>query len=280
MSRRHKEETGLIDPVPESPDGCSGHIKHITISEKSLLDVLKDIWNIKHDIPSDAVTVLLGGSTRFSQFCERFVEENINGILDYIPTGGEPLKLYEVPIALRIKKAYEELRQEEEAIRERKSLQEQVKEALSTKHFFKRIFDNEAQRGRPRIERLCPHFEDEEIVPLLKKTFKRYYKYAIERAKHLTQYLTCFVCAFFDLIQTETVDGRVAHFWRIVKNKIKKGIPSVRTLQDKVRWLLNWDRIFSKNKNPDKEEAKHNAWMELQKRILDILLELNPQFAF
>lgn len=277
MSRRHKEETELIDSVPESSDGCSEQNENITNNKQLFYDsLLEKLYSKRNIFSTDINPSLL---LCFSKVLSHCIEETLVSFCFASPAGGR-IKFAEFQKARNLKDLFDELRQKDKAICDEMSFQEQVKEVLSTKNFFKRKIEKEAQRGRPRIERLCPHFEDEEIVPLLKKTFKRYYKYAIERAKHLTQYLTCFVCAFFDLIQTETVDGRVAHFWRIVKNKIKKGIPSVRTLQDKVRWLLNWDRIFSKNKNPDKEEAKHNAWMELQKRILDILLELNPQFAF
>lgn len=140
--------------------------------------------------------------------------------------------------------------------------------------------DEPRGRGRPMIKRLCSLFQDKKIWPLAKDIFRKIYHESIQKAVDLTQYLVCFVCSLFRISKTEVIDGRVAHFHRLMKEHFqKKMMPSLRKLQQGVQWLRDKTQTFFRNKKVEQEERLHQAWEALVQLISNHMVELIPQYA-
>lgn len=142
------------------------------------------------------------------------------------------------------------------------------------------ILKADVPRGRPVVTRLCNRFSDTAVWSLAKSIYQKIYKKSIQKAQGLAQYLVCFVCSLFRVDTTDVVDGRVAHFHRIIGEHVKKKVmPSLRALQRGVQWLQDKTRVFFRTLNERKEEAKHKAWEALEEIIYGHLMALAPQYA-
>lgn len=140
--------------------------------------------------------------------------------------------------------------------------------------------DKPRGRGRPVIEQLCSMFRDAAIWPMAKTIFRKIYKKSIQQATNLAQYLVCFICGLFRIVETEEPYGRVAYFHKLMKEHFsKRMMPAVRTLQTGVQWLKDKTKTFFRCAKRKQEEAKHKAWEELENMIYGHLVELAPQYA-
>lgn len=167
-------------------------------------------------------------------------------------------------------------------LREATALQKEAKQALVLEddNSPPDEEDEPRGRGRPMIKRLCSLFRDEKIWPLAKDIFRKIYHESIQKAVDLTQYLVCFVCSIFRISKTEVIDGRVAHFHRLMKEHFqKKMMPSLRKLQQGVQWLRDKTQTFFRNKKVEKEELLHQTWEALVQLISGHMVELIPQYA-
>lgn len=138
--------------------------------------------------------------------------------------------------------------------------------------------EKEDKRGRPEIEQLSNYVEDAQVCSWTKKIYKRIYHKSISVAKNLTQYFVCFICSFFKIFKTESADGRIAHFRRMMLPHVMN-MPSARALQKYYAWFAYWKAAAIKTAKELKDEAKHYAWQKLEELIHGHLVQLSVQVA-
>ena len=136
----------------------------------------------------------------------------------------------------------------------------------------------DAKRGRPEIEQLSSCVEDSKVCSWAKNVYKEIYHKSITIAKNLTQYFVCFICSFFKIFKTESADGRIAHFRRMMLPHVKN-MPTARALQKYYAWFAYWKAAAIKTVKELKEEAKYYAWRALEESIHDNLVQLSAQVA-
>ena len=135
-------------------------------------------------------------------------------------------------------------------------------------------------RGRPVIERLCSKFSDNSIWEMAKSIYRKIYHTSIKMAKNIVQYLVCFLCSIFKINDTETEYGRVEHFHRIMSGHLSKSImPTVRSLQLKLKWFKEWKRSKIITAKETADEVKHVVWEKLVNTIYGHMVELSPAYA-
>lgn len=123
--------------------------------------------------------------------------------------------------------------------------------------------------GRPEINQLCSMVEDSDIWIMAEDIYQEVYHKSIQQAKNLVQYLVCFLCSLFRRHNNETEYGRVAHFHRLISAHIGKGfMPTLRSLQGKLKWFKEWTRSVIHTVKEIADEANHLAWENLTEIIL------------
>lgn len=269
MSRRHKEtDIKITQPQPAEPvaDCRQQTTDDSTVQvHEGLRDVLKQ--------------------SQFSISCEKLLEgllKVFEAAYDKAVDGTVRNGILSRSITIKLSKKLFEHNQSSQTILEQyRTLQkEALQEELEDDNPPPDEEDEPRGRGRPMIKQLCSLFRDERIWPLAKDIFRKIYQKAIGTATCLTQYFVCFVCSLFRIAKTEVIDGRVAHFHRLMKDHIrKKMMPSLRTLQHGVQWLRDKTKTFFRNKNSEKEELRHQAWEALVQLISGHMVELIPQYA-
>lgn len=147
-------------------------------------------------------------------------------------------------------------------------------------HIDKKEDDN-SKRGRPIIKRLCEKISDSNVVKMIKKTHQELYHKSIKLCESLTKYLVCCLYSLFSITfnNTETVYGKVKHFHRIMSSVKGLKIPSVRRLQQMLKWFMEWKEAVIKTAKEMKEEITHRAWEELVEKIKRQFEILIPQYA-
>ena len=141
--------------------------------------------------------------------------------------------------------------------------------------------DDKPKRGRPIVKQLCEKISDSNIVKMARKCYLNIYRKALKFAQNITQYLVCFLYSLFDIPDndTETVYGKVGHFHRIMSSVKGLKIPSVRRLQQMLKWFMEWRAAVIKTAKEIKEENIHRAWEELVEKIKRQFEILIPQYA-
>ena len=141
--------------------------------------------------------------------------------------------------------------------------------------------DDKPKRGRPIIKRLCEKISDCNVVKMIKKTHTKLYHKPIELCDNVTKYLVCSINSLFGISNndTETVYGKVSHFHRIMSSIKGLKIPSVRRLQQMLKWFMEWKEAVIKTAKEMKEEITHRAWEELVEKIKRQFEILIPQYA-
>lgn len=141
--------------------------------------------------------------------------------------------------------------------------------------------DNKPKRGRPIIKRLCEKISDSNVVKMIKKTHQELYHKSIKLCESLPKYLVCCHYSLFSVTfnNTETVYGKVTHFHRIMSSVKELKIPSVRRLQQMLKWFMEWKEAVIKTAKEMKEEITHRAWEELVEKIKRQFEILIPQYA-
>ena len=136
-----------------------------------------------------------------------------------------------------------------------------------------------SKRGRPKILQLLSRIKDSNVVKMVKDLYSRMFKKAIEKATQLIQYLSCFYCALFSYCEEdgETPCGKVKHFWSILDGKIRN-LPALRTLQDRIKWLIDKKKIFFRCVKSDLEALRHKAWERMQDKIQMLIGEVAPVY--
>ena len=144
-----------------------------------------------------------------------------------------------------------------------------------------KIKDDKPKRGRPIIKRLCEKISDCNVVKMIKKTHTKLYHKPIELCDNVTKYLVCSISSLFGISDnnTETVYGKVRHFHRIMSGIKGLKIPSVRRLQQMLKWFMEWRAAVIKTAKEIKEENIHRAWEELVEKIKRQFEILIPQYA-
>ena len=104
---------------------------------------------------------------------------------------------------------------------------------------------------------------------------------AYKLCESLTKYLVCCLYSLFSITfnDTETVYGKVGHFHRIMSSVKGLKIPSVRRLQQMLKWFMEWKEAVIKTAKEMKEEITHRAWEELVEKIKRQFETLIPQYA-
>ena len=146
---------------------------------------------------------------------------------------------------------------------------------------FGREEDDKPKRGRPIVKQLCEKISDSNVVKVARKCYLNIYRKALKFAQNITQYLVCFLYSLFDIPDnnTETVYGKVGHFHRIMSSVKGLKIPSVRRLQQMLKWFMEWKEAVIKTAKEMKEEITHRAWEELVEKIKRQFEILIPQYA-
>lgn len=146
---------------------------------------------------------------------------------------------------------------------------------------FGREEDDKPKRGRPIVKQLCEKISDSNVVKVARKCYLNIYRKALKFAQNITQYLVCFLYSLFDIPDndTETVYGKVGHFHRIMSSVKGLKIPSVRRLQQMLKWFMEWRAAVIKTAKEIKEENIHRAWEELVEKIKRQFEILIPQYA-
>ncbi len=141
--------------------------------------------------------------------------------------------------------------------------------------------DNNPKRGRPIIKRLCEKISDSNVVKIIKKTHLELYHKSIKLCESLPKYLVCCHYSLFSVTfnNTETVYGKVTHFHRIMSGVKGLKIPSVRRLQQMLKWFMEWKEAVIKTAKEMKEEIIHRTWEELIEKIKRQFEILIPQYA-
>ena len=141
--------------------------------------------------------------------------------------------------------------------------------------------NDKPKRGRPTITQLCETISDSNVVKMAKKCYLNIYRKALKFAQNITQYLVCFLYSLFGIPDndTETVYGKVSHFRRIMSGIKGLKIPSVRRLQQMLKWFMEWKAAVIRTAKEMKEEITHRAWEKLVEKIKRQFEILIPQYA-
>ena len=141
--------------------------------------------------------------------------------------------------------------------------------------------NDKPKRGRPIVKQLCEKISDSNVVKMAKKCYLNIYRKALKFAQNITQYLVCFLYSLFGIPDndTETVYGKVSHFRRIMSGIKGLKIPSVRRLQQMLKWFMEWKAAVIKTAKEMKEEITHRAWEKLVEKIKRQFEILIPQYA-
>ena len=144
-----------------------------------------------------------------------------------------------------------------------------------------KIKEDKPKRGRPIVKRLCEKISDSNVVKMAKKCHMNIYRKRLKFAQNITQYLVCFLYSLFDIPDndTETVYGKVGHFHRIMSSVKGLTIPSVRRLQQMLKWFMEWRAAVIKTAKEMKDEKIHRVWEELVEKIKRQFEILIPQYA-
>lgn len=163
-------------------------------------------------------------------------------------------------------------------------VQNQVEEALMREGLYKvaksfilfrydRRHDNE---GRPKIEQLCHRISDNRVCSLWSEVKHILHRYI---AKPI-QYICCFFLALFALMDTETPEGKIAHYWNMLKNHVRAvNIPSLRSLQNSINLFRKWKEGAEKWLISKTDKIKFKAWSALQNMIEQLLPKLEPELV-
>lgn len=172
---------------------------------------------------------------------------------------------------------YVDIKQEHQPFSAKDILQKEIDKILDAN---KKVEDKH-KRGRPIIKRLCEKISDSNVVKMAKKCYMNIYRKALKMAQNITQYLVCFLYSLFDLPdnETETVYGKVSYFHRIMSSIKGIKIPTVRMLQDRLKWFMEWRAAVIRTAKEMKEEKIHRAWEKLVERIKRQFEFLIPQYA-
>lgn len=120
--------------------------------------------------------------------------------------------------------------------------------------------------------------EDSDIWIMAEEIYQKVYQKSILQAKNLVQYLVCYLCSLFRRYNNETVFGRVAHFHRLIAGHIDKGVmPTLRSLQGKLKWFMEWSSSVIRTVKEIADEANHKAWEKLVEQIFEIMSTMVPQ---
>lgn len=170
-----------------------------------------------------------------------------------------------------------DIKQEHQPFSAEDILQKEIDKILDTN----KKEEDKRKRGRPIIKRLCEKISDSNVVKMAKKCYMNIYRKALKMAQNITQYLVCFLYSLFDLPdnETETVYGKVSYFHRIMSSIKGIKIPTVRMLQDRLKWFMEWRAAVIRTAKEMKEEKIHRAWEKLVERIKRQFEFLIPQYA-
>ena len=141
--------------------------------------------------------------------------------------------------------------------------------------------DNIAKRGRRKIQQLLGKFKNTEVVSWFDRIRVKFNK-VVESLKEL---MTCFFCAVFDMIPSESRHGKATCFYEMIKahmkDKIpKEKIPSESMFQKALKWFKGWRIEVAPWKNKQAEEEEHSIWERLYQLILKELPFIEPRLAY
>lgn len=131
------------------------------------------------------------------------------------------------------------------------------------------------KRGRPKKTQLLGNFKNSKVCSWFDRV-RRKFKKSIE---NLAELMVCFFCALFDVVSSEESYGKVCCFHRLMKDHLNEDIPSLRMLQNKIRWLKEWGNGFLSWTNKEAERKVHDIWERLRQKIKEELLRLEPRLA-
>ena len=155
----------------------------------------------------------------------------------------------------------------------------QLESSLPTQEVFYQVYNHDRRHynpGRPTEECLCARISDQKACWLWENIYTKLKSYVMKPI----QYISCFFLGLFALLDTEIPDGKVAHYWRLLRKNIKgEKIPSLRTVQDAIRMFSNWKAKTMSWLYTSFHDKKFKAWSALQDMIEKLLPELEPKLA-
>ena len=130
--------------------------------------------------------------------------------------------------------------------------------------------------GRPKVEQLCSRISDDRVCSLWSEVKNIVYRYI---GKPI-QYICCFFLALFALMDTETPEGKISHYWNMLKSHLRTvKIPSLRSLQNSINLFTKWKESAEKWLFSKTDKIKFKAWSVLQNMIEKLLPKLEPELA-
>lgn len=133
--------------------------------------------------------------------------------------------------------------------------------------------------GRPMALKLFERYRDSDVIVLFKEIYRNIYHTAITNAKLMVESLVCFLLAMCQYTGTEHT-GLVTHYYRLLVGHFGKSIlPSLRTLQDKIKWFTEFKRKVGKAIKAVRENTLYDRWQKLKQRVFSYVQTLAPAYA-
>ena len=164
------------------------------------------------------------------------------------------------------------------------NIQQQVEEALreeggckvAVSSILYRLDRRHNNPGRPKRERLCQRLTDEECV----RAFREAQEIASPYIDNPNQYVCVFFTTLFDLLGTEIPSGRIAYYWRMLREHIVGlKIPALRTVQYNIERFLKWKDDAKMWGISMAERIKFKAWAALQSVLEKLLPKIEPKLV-
>lgn len=136
--------------------------------------------------------------------------------------------------------------------------------------------DNNAKRGRRKIQQLLGKFKNCEVISWFDRIRTKFNKVV----ESLKEFMVCFFCAVFDMIPSESRHGKATCFYELIKAHLKEKIPSESMFQKALKWFKGWRIEVAPWKNKQAEEEEHSIWERLYQLILKELPFIEPKLVY
>jgi hypothetical protein len=130
--------------------------------------------------------------------------------------------------------------------------------------------------GRPSVKQLCQRLTDNEWI----HAFIAAQEIARAYIDSPNQYICVFFTTLFALLGTEVPSGRIAYYWRMLREHIVGlKVPALRTVQYNIERFLKWKDDAKKWGISMAERIKFRAWATLQNFLEKQLPKIEPKLA-
>ena len=222
------------------------------------------------EIKNFTITKRGGSKDRFS------LDKIMNAICKAFESVDEPVELGTVSKILNRLDVREGTQVEDIQNQVEAALMEEGKYSVAKSFILYRTDRRHDNPGRPSVTQLCRRLTDTEWID----AFIAAQEAARAYIESPNQYVCVFFTTLFTLLGTEVPSGRIAYYWRMLREHIVGlKIPALRTVQYNIERFLKWKDNAKKWGISMAERVKFKAWAALQSVLEKLLPRIEPKLA-